>query len=255
MARVCLYISQHDFISSKLVNARNIVVSCDGIVRFSEESTNLDNPYKIFRQNVRILGSLTDRWCEKHTSENNTLTWCMMKKASSKMNSCTTIYTLRTYLVYLSKTLRDLTVCDGVCDKIVVSKAISHCTFEISNDRTLKKIDDPIILLEALSQAVYICRALPLNDVCIDINCLSIKCDGTILLPTKYIYTKHPVNYIAKACMDILSSWVARHRLHKAESFIYNAVDDCKVVRDVKDLYTAFLKAIAVIEGHIFIEE
>ena len=254
IARVCLYIVQDEFIINKLINYDLTTISCSGTVILREKKTD-DDEYKVFRQNVSVCGYITDMWCKRHPSYMDTLAGCTLRNVRSNIEYLSNIYSLRKYFTYLVKYLRNITICNSMCDVITINKEVSKCSFKLSNTRTLAKLDDPIIILEALSQATYAHIVSSVSRAYIDISYIHIRCNGTIELPSKYISTENPIRYLVENCIDILQSWFDRHRYHRMSNNILTIIDECKESRNIKNLHISLQKGIGFIEASMFFDD
>lgn len=254
IARVCLYIVRNDIISEKIIDYDNIMVLCSGSITFNEKITDITDTYLIFRQNVLTCGKIIDKWCRKHFSELNTIVGCTMINVSSNIDTLSNIYALREYFTKLVKYLRDITICNKICDTITINKMVSNCEFIIGDNKDLRKLDDPIVVLEALRQAIHAYKVSTIKKAYINISCIKIKCDGTIILPSEYIYTDTPEDNLIKKCVGILNEWIYRHRYHRMNIYIVDIIDSCRKVKNIKELYTYIQKGIGCIEGFTFFD-
>lgn len=254
IARVCLYLSQSSAMSTAYIDYETIQVSCSGNIKFRTTNINLESTYKVFRQNVLTCGRISDKWCKNHASELNTLVGCTMVNVRINIDTLSNVYAVREYLTMLIKYLRNITICDGVCETVTINKIISNCVFTLGEHKDVSKLEDPIVVLEALSQAMYAHKVTTVKRAFMDISLIQIKCDGTVILPSKYIYTSNPTDGLKKKCIDILTQWMSRHRYHRTSIYIESIIDACKKARDVRDVHMFLQRGIGCIEGFTFFD-
>lgn len=255
IARVCLYLTKNDIISERIIDYNNIVVSCSGIITFNEKTTDVTDTYTIFKQNVSTCGKIINKWCKEHSSELDTLVGCTMMNVDANIHSLSNMYSLREYFIQLVKYLRNLTLCDKMCETVTINKTVSNCIFKLGERKDLIKLGDPIVVLDALSQAIYAYRVSSVERAYIDISCIQIRCDGSIILPSKYIYTDNPLSHLIRNCVEILSRWIGRHQYSRTTIYILDVIDACKIAKDAKDLYMYLQRGIGCIEGFIFFDD
>lgn len=255
IARVCLYICQKECLEVRLIDVSSIRVKCSGIVSFKDLTPDVDNKYRTFKDNVNICGTITTLWCTANPERRSTLEACTLRSVSENIQVISNIHALRQYFICLVKYLRNITICDEMCNCITINKTVSRCRFKLGSCIDIQKITDSIVLLYALRTAVTAHKALLSKDMCIELSDITIACDGTTIIPNKYIYMKNSELYTKKKCAELLSYWIGRHHYHQDARTVMDTKKNCEYSSDYGELVTALTEGIAYIEASTFFRD
>ena len=256
MSRLCLYIVQDEKLETKFIDDMTVVVYCSGIVIFNYLTPpDTNTKYKTFRKNVDIISRIVERWCTVNSPQADTLAGCSMTNIKANIYSLTNIQSLRHYFLCLTKHLRDLTICNGVCEYITTSKETSNCSFSLAERSDVKKITDPLVILDALKSAMYAQIKSGTENVYIDIHSIRISCAGDIILPFKYVHSKYPIKFMVEKSVDVLRFWIGRHRYRKDSDIMLEVLDACTHAKNSNELYVIFRNGEAKLEAGMFFDD
>lgn len=256
MTRVCLYIVQDDMLELNFIDSLSIVVCCSGLVTFNYLTPPKTNTkYKTFRKNVDIIGEIVENWCNVNSPNADTLAGCSMLNVKANIYSLTSIQALRHYFLYLTKHLRDLTICNGVCDYITISKEVSNCNFSLAVRGDVKKIADPVIILDALRTATYAQIKSCTENVYIDISSITINCAGDITLPFKFVYAKYPLRFMVDKTTEVLRFWIGKHKYRNDADIMLEVLEGCMKAKNCNDLFVTLRNGEAKLEALMFFDK